>query len=364
MMKGQATAEGTARYAARFSDIPEINFRPIGRLRVSAVGIGTYLGGHDEASDRLYHEATLQSLLSGCNLIDTAINYRCMRSERSIGSVLQHLFSQNKLKRDEVVVCTKGGFLPFDGSPPPDVGGYFRTQYVDRGICKAEDLAAGCHCLEPNYLRDQIDRSRTNLGLETIDLYYLHNPETQLQRVSHSTFYQKLEKAFEVLEDSVSQGKIGSYGLATWTAFREVDQLSLEACMKTAQQIGRDRHHFRAIQLPFNIGMPEAFSTSCQELKGKKSSALSVANELNLAVLCSAALLQAGIVGRLPQDLRNKFKGPETDAQRGIQFVLSTPGVTAALVGMKQVGHVRENLKVLRLPPLSAGQFRQFFREA
>ena len=36
------------------------------------------------------------------------------------------------------------------------------------------------HCMSPAYLENQIERSRRNLGMETIDLFYVHNPESQL----------------------------------------------------------------------------------------------------------------------------------------------------------------------------------------
>ena len=364
MILGHATPEGTRRFTARHNRIDSRNYRPCNGLLVSAIGFGTYLGAQNESDDRYYEAAIQGAVRLGCNLIDTAVNYRCMRSERNIGVALGQLIKEGVVARDEVVICTKGGFIPFDGSPPADVNGYFRTRFLDRGLCRPEDIVAGCHCMEPAYLQDQIRQSRENLGLGTIDLYYLHNPETQLEKISPEQFYQKLGRAFAALEEAVIRGEIRAYGVASWTAFRDAGLLSLEKCVATARQAGGDRHHFRAIQLPFNLGMPEAVVAQTQQIAGQAASSLAAATHLELPVFCSASILQGGIVGKIPKDLAAKFPGLESDAQRGLQFVLSTPGVTAALVGMRQLAHVRANLRVLELPPLTSQTFMEFFKKA
>src|SRR5688500_15464921 len=183
---GRATPEGTARYRARVgSRAAEGHFRELRgngageALQLSSIGLGTYLGGDDDATDRRYEEAIARAIEDGCKVLDAAINYRSMRSERSIGRALAAAFAAGTLQRDEVVVATKAGFLPFDGGRPRDPGGYLRETYVTGGVLKPEDIVAGCHAMTPGYLRDQLERSRTNLGLDTIDVFYLHNPETQ-----------------------------------------------------------------------------------------------------------------------------------------------------------------------------------------
>ena len=91
-LQGSATAEGTERYRKRFEGkIPSGHFRQSQGLWLSSIGIGTYLGNHDAETDKLYHDAIVRAVESGCNVIDTAINYRCQRSERSIGTALKEL---------------------------------------------------------------------------------------------------------------------------------------------------------------------------------------------------------------------------------------------------------------------------------
>jgi aryl-alcohol dehydrogenase-like predicted oxidoreductase len=138
--EGRATPEGTAGYRARIGvRVADGHFRelrvPAGSLRLSSIGLGTYLGGDDDATDRRYEEAIARALELGCNVLDAAINYRSMRSERSIGRALAAAFAAGTLRRDEVVVATKAGFLPFDGEagaggpePALPVGGAARAR--------------------------------------------------------------------------------------------------------------------------------------------------------------------------------------------------------------------------------------------
>ncbi|MGH7768871.1 MAG: aldo/keto reductase, partial [Candidatus Binatia bacterium] len=117
---GWATAEQTAAYSKRFEGkLPGEHFRESQGLRLSSIGIGTYLGNHDSVADNLYRRAVARAVELGSNVIDSAINYRFQRSERAIGAALKDLAARG-FERGEIVLATKGGFLPFDGSPPPD----------------------------------------------------------------------------------------------------------------------------------------------------------------------------------------------------------------------------------------------------
>src|SRR3989442_8348773 len=46
------------------------------------------------------------------------------------------LIAQGKITREEVVICTKGGFVPFDGAPPDNPVKYFEDEYIAPGICR------------------------------------------------------------------------------------------------------------------------------------------------------------------------------------------------------------------------------------
>ncbi|GIW42204.1 MAG: aldo/keto reductase [Candidatus Binatia bacterium] len=365
-MDRAATPEGTARYARRFAArCAEGHFRPGQGLVLSSIGLGTYLGEHDEKTDRLYAEALRLSLESGSNVVDTAVNYRFQRSERVIGEVLERMFSAGEPAREEVFVCTKGGYLSFDGAPPRDARAWFEQTFVRPGVARFEDVVAGCHCMTPRYLRHQLETSLRNLRLSTVDLYYLHNPETQLAEVGRDEFARRIRAAFEEMEDRAADGSVRWYGVATWNAFRAKPEareyVSLAELVAIAREVAGEGHRFRFVQLPFNLAMPEAWTLRNQEVDGTRYSPLEAASRLGLTVVTSAPLLQGRLSRGLPTALARAFSGLETDAQRALQFARSAPGVTTALVGMKRPEHVRENLATARVPPLAPELFRSFF---
>ncbi|MGA8074136.1 MAG: aldo/keto reductase, partial [Candidatus Acidiferrales bacterium] len=198
----KASSEGTRRYAARFAGRAAAgHFREqyATGLILSSLGIGTYLGEADAATDAAYTAAVVAAVEGGANVIDTAINYRFQRSERSIGAALKQLFAKG-FQREELVLCTKAGFLTPDGEMPDDPNEYFSREYLVKEIFRAEEIAAGCHCMAPRYLEDQLQRSLRNLGVASVDAFYLHNPETQLDDVPRPDFVKRLRSAFEFLE--------------------------------------------------------------------------------------------------------------------------------------------------------------------
>lgn len=354
LVSGCATADGTIRYRARFPALVTTDFYralPAGRL-ASSLGLGTYLGECDDAEDLRYAGTTRLALESGVNVIDTAINYRCQRSERAVAEGLRAALALGTVARDEVLLCTKGGYIPLDGAPPASrevYARYLADEYFDRGLMTPDDVVAGGHCLAPRFLADQIGRSRRNLGVETIDLYYLHNPEQQLDTLSRDRFRGVIRDAFVLLEDRVHRGEINGYGCATWNGFRVPPaaraHLSLRELVELARDAGGADHHFQAVQLPVNLALNEAVRLPTQPAtSGRLVPLLEAALELGIAVVASATLMQAQLARGLPPQLAEAFPGLTSDAQRAIAFVRSLPGITTALVGMKQPAHLEENL--------------------
>ena len=359
-----ATPEGTENYINRFSEIAENHFRQAQNLRISSIGIGTYLGNWDAQTDKNYAEAITKFVESGGNVIDTAANYRFQRSERNIGEALKNLQAKG-FRREEVFICTKGGYLPFDNEPPRNVRQYFEENFVQKGIADFDDLVGGSHCMTPDYLQSQIDQSLRNMNLETLDLFYVHNPESQLQEIDKYTFEARLAKAFERLEENRANGKLQFYGAATWNGFRvppdNPGYHSLERIVNIAKQVGGENHGFRFIQLPFNLAMPEAFLFENQAVGGRVFSTVEAAKELDVSVMISASILQGKLAQNLPENLRENLGDLKTDAQASLQFVRSTPNVTTALIGMSQTQHVEENLELAKIEPLPAETYENLF---
>lgn len=366
MLAGRATLEGTREFLKRHEVDPSQR-RLFGGVEVSSLALGTYLGGMDDETDARVTEAALLALEKGCNFFDAAINYRGQRAERSLGHAFAAAAKSGKIRREELFVSTKGGFVPYEGEPAADLAEVFDEQYVHRGVAAAGDLVAGCHCMEPAYLLDQIERSRRNLGLETIDLYYVHNPETQLEEVSPKIFYEKLERAFGALEQAVQKGWIGGYGMATWDAFRsessQAGSVQLEKCVEAAHRaakaLGLTSHHFTAIQLPLNLAMPEAALLKTQRLAQNMLPAIDAANALDLGVAVSVPLFQSRLCRGLPDFLREHFPAGLSEAQCALAFATGFPSVDAAMVGMKSPAHVEHDLAFLKQRPLSEEEVRK-----
>jgi len=352
---GFATGEGTRRFAARSAPrFAEDFYRELGpEILVSSIGMGTYLGACDDEDDTRYVAILSEGLARGVNVLDTGINYRCQRSERAVGRAIHRAIDAGTVSRDEIVVCTKGGYVPLEGAPPrsrQEYRAYLANEYFDPGVMSAGDVVAG-HCLKPRFLANQIARSRANLGVGGIDVFYLHNPEQQLDFLGPAEFLNVIRAAFTELETQVQAEAISVYGCATWNGFRVFaanrSHLSVAGLMRIAHEVGGANHHFRVLQMPVNLAMTEAVRAPTQQHDGKNMSALELAAQLGVAVVASASLMQSQLASGLPAEVRAAFPALATDAQRAIAFVRSLP-VSTALVGMKTQAHLDENLAAAR----------------
>jgi aryl-alcohol dehydrogenase-like predicted oxidoreductase len=363
-MTKAATKEATTRYAQKFAGrAASGHFREAQRLVLSSIGIGTYLGQPDEKTDASYTEAIVAAVESGINVIDAAINYRYQRSERSIGAALQQ-FAEKGIGREEIVLCTKGGYLTPDGTMPGDPNEYFFREYIRRGVFSANDIASGSHCMTPRFLKDQLGRSLKNLGVECVDVYYLHNPETQLSEVPKAEFLKRVREAFTFLESAVEAGEIHYYGMATWNGFRQDtrarDAMQLAEIAQIAQEIAGGMHHFRFVQLPFNLAMTEALTLGNQPVRGRERTMMEAANDLDITLIASASLLQGQLARKLPPFVAEAL-GLENDAERALQFARSSPGITTALVGMSRAEHAKSNGRLVSVPPATEEEFTKLF---
>jgi len=363
MLSGFVTPEGTAKFA-KASDADSKNFRIVQDLTLSNVGVGTYLGEPDSETDELVKNAVKKSINSGINIIDTAINYRSQKAERSVGKAISELVEENKINRDEIFISTKNGYVTNDADIKQDFWQYVNEEYVKKGVIKAGDISSGYHCMTISYLEDQLNRSLNNLDLECVDLIYLHNAvEGQIKDLSKEQFVQKLKDVFEFYEKKRNDGKIKFYGMATWECFR-VDSdnqqfLSLSEVLDLAKQVGGENHGFRFIQLPFNMHLDQAFMKKNQNIDGKNISILEAAQKYNIGVFTSVPLMQGRLLapGVMPE-----FNGLKPSLL-ALQFIRSTPGVLAPLVGHKLEAHVNENLEIMKIPPIEENEFSSLVKK-
>lgn len=316
-ISGRATVQGTAAYAARMIGLAgdatlASGFTSFGTtgLTTTRVGFGTYRVHTQEAEHR---DALKKALRASCNVIDTSTNYMDGDSERAVGTVLADIISSGELRREEVVVVSKIGYVQGEnlklaearehsGRPYPDM-----VKYGD-GIW---------HCIHPEFLADQLALSLDRLGLLTLDVCLLHNPEYFLSEATHrgkqdlaalrAEFYNRLEKAFTYFESQVAAGRLQYYGVSsnTVTAPAESPEATslasmVEAAQAAAKSAGLETHHFRVLQLPMNLFESGAALTANTGAAGRQT-VLECAQQAGVAVLVNRPLNampapQSGIV--------------------------------------------------------------------
>jgi uncharacterized protein len=305
-LPGSASPEGTARYVARIvsqgrydSGIERgyVQFGATG-LTASRLGFGTYRVGMNEPEHR---EAMKKALREGVNLIDTSTNYMDGDSERLVGSVLREAMKAGEITRKEVIVVSKIGYVQGQnfklaeareqaGHPYPDMVKY------GEGIW---------HCIHPDFLSDQLNWSLDRLGLTTLDVCLLHNPEYFLSEAAHhagdlaatrDVFYRRIEQAFAYFESQVAAGRISYYGVSSNTVTAdplgaEATSLSLlcEAARSAAKALGIVRHHFSVLQCPMNLYEAGALVTP-NTGRDQHETVLEVAQREGIAVLVNRPL--------------------------------------------------------------------------
>lgn len=175
LIEGKCTSEGSLRFKERAvaKGIPAKNFRkpfdlPTGidgastSLNLSTVGMGTYLGSPDDQDDfDLYIALKYLLKSSTLNVIDTAINYRCQKAERTIGSVLKTILSDPEahgISRDELFIASKNGYVP-DDSDAGIPASFLIGDLKEQGLITDADVSAGIHSMHPNFLEHQLRAS-------------------------------------------------------------------------------------------------------------------------------------------------------------------------------------------------------------
>jgi aryl-alcohol dehydrogenase-like predicted oxidoreductase len=365
ILSGYATPSGTKEYVeyALQRGKPTAHFRLFDGLYLSSIGMGTYLGQPSAEDDNAMENAVYESIKSGAvNVIDTAINYRAMKSEKTIGRALLRLETDGIISREKVFVCTKNGYITNDGDYSNiDVMEYMQKMFISTGIIEASDISSGYNVLNPNYIRRCIDKSLSNMRIDAIDLVYIHNSfESWHEDISKEEFMDMLSKVFDVYEKYRSIGKIRYYGMATWTCFRVMpdnkEYLSLQEVVKLAEKVGGKEHGFRFIQLPYNLAYSEALLLKSQSVGGQKNlTILEAAETLGIHIFTSIPLFQSRLLRAQIPD----YMGLSDQVLKLVQVIRSSPSVIAPLIGYKKREHLEQDLKIAEIPPLNSKEFEQ-----
>ncbi len=271
-------------------------------LRISSLGMGTQGDGAQESLEA----ALAHGLTHGINVVDTAANYRAGQAEPVVGRVLRRLTRSGEVRRDEIVIVSKGGYL-----------------------LPGEHPGGRRHSIEPESLMVQLYGSLQRLALTTLDVYLVHNPEEALVGSDRAAFDATMRRVFESLESACADRLIASYGLATWQGLRVGPDhhlhLDLTRLRGLAREAAGGEDHFRFVELPISAAAPEAF-LDLQQCAAGLASPLAAADDLGLSVFASAAL-------------GGRRSACEIDVRAATRVARSLPGVTSALVGAGQLPH-------------------------
>jgi aryl-alcohol dehydrogenase-like predicted oxidoreductase len=267
---GAATPTGTLAHAERRGAADGLAYGPLGRTGLTVCRLG--FGGYRVDAETPVHRAALERALeSGVNLIDTSTNYADGGSEELVGRVVGDLVRTGRIAREATVVVSKIGYVQGQnlalarerdgaGRPFPEMVQYQQNCW---------------HCVHPEFLEDQLERSLDRLGLETLDVCLLHNPEYFFSDAAQrgegtvetlrDEFYRRLATAFRFFEEQVAGGRLRWYGVSSNTIAQPVDDpeaTSLTRMLAAAREAGGPDHHFAVLQLPVNLfeagGMLEA----------------------------------------------------------------------------------------------------------
>ena len=261
--------------------------------------------------------------------------------------------------RGELFVSSRIGYLQEDADLGVDSDD-LKANLIRDGII-GEGQVVGNMCYGQKFLEWQLERSRENLGLETIDLVNLHNPENFLGAMGHADLYDLIGKAFRTLEDARQGGKLKNYGVSSYQAFRSLGKyyLSLQKLTEIAENSAGKDNGFKFINLPINITMPESFieKTQMQDASSVPTetitttaldnsiSTLKLAEQLSLNVIANSPLMGGYLMGTpLPADIFNVryIAGKHVNFARSLPFDC----IKSIVVGMKRNRHVKMNLQV------------------
>ena len=217
----------------------ETKYCKVFNKNISLISFGTYRF----TKTTMHKDVLKNALLNGINIIETSSNYTNGHAEESVGEVINQLFYDSDLTRNDIILISKGGYIT--QNTPPE---YKNTIAIGHNLY---------HCLEPEFIKTQITQSLNRLGVNKLDGYLLHNPETYLQNqnnASTSRYYEILKKAFCYLETEVTNGRIKYYGISSNTLSLNQDSLHTTS-LKELIKLKKNSHlkYFKLLEFPFNL---------------------------------------------------------------------------------------------------------------
>ena len=313
-----------------------MELRPLGRTgaEVGVVGLGTWqLGGDWGDVDDDTAGAVLDAALdAGVSLLDTADVYGDGRSEQRIRQALV-------IRADRPFVATKAGRRadPFEAA-----------QYT------------------PENLRAWIDRSRRNLGVETLDLVQLHCPPPAVYRD---------DRVFDTLDRLVEEQAIAAYGVSVETVAEGLSVLDRPGVQSIQVILNIFRRKPLEELLPAaakaQVGILARVPLASGLLSGKYDESTTFASDdhrnfnrhgeaFDVGETFSGVPFEVGVAAA--REVR-EVAGPDVaTAAFALRWVIDQSGVTSVIPGARTVAQALDNVSAAALPPLTERQLADLER--
>ena len=310
--------------------------RPLGRTGadVSVIGLGTWQLGGDwgDVDDDAAEEVLEAALDAGVTLLDTADVYGDGRSEERIRKALAP-------RGDRPFVATKAGRRadPFEAA-----------QYT------------------PENLRAWIDRSRRNLGVDTLDLVQLHCPPP-------ATYED--DRVYDTLDALVAEEAIAAYGVSVETVAEGMRALARPGVQSLQVILNIFRRKPLEELLPAaqraGVGILARVPLASGLLTGKYDESTTFPADDHRNFNRNGAAFDVGeTFAGVPFDVGvaaarevAEIAGPDIPtAAFSLRWVIDQPGVTTVIPGARNVTQVRGNVAAATLAPLTDSQLSDLER--
>ena len=301
--------------------------RVLGRTgrSVGVVGLGCWQLGGDwgEVDDEAARAVLDAALDAGVTFLDTADVYGDGRSETFVGKVLA------ERGREGITVATKMGR-------------------------RADPHVADAYTLDS--FRRWNDRSRANLGVDTIDLVQLHCPPTDVYR---------RERTYDDLDTLVAEGRIAAYGVSVETVEEALLAIArphvatvqiilnvfrrkpLEEVLPAAREAGVGiiaRVPLASGLLSGKYDEHTTFAASDHRTYNRKGEAFDVGETF------AGVPFEVGVVAA--REVASFTPAGATTAQLALRWIVDQPGVSVVIPGARSPEQARGNAEAAELPPL------------
>ena len=272
-----------------------MNYQRLGKsdLEISRIGFGCMsLKPGQPENETIIHRA----IELGINYFDTADLYNKGANEELLGSAL-------KQKRNEIIIATK-------------VGNQWRSDGSGWDWNPGRD-----------YILKSVEESLKRLQTDHIDLYQLHG----------GTIDDPIEKTINAFEQLVKQGKIRYYGISS--------------IRPNVIRYWSEHSNIVSVMMQYSL-LDRRPEEECLPLLGKKNIGVLVRGSVAQGILVNKPPRQylnysEKEVSKIGEKLKLLSKNGRTPAQTAIQFVLSNPAITSAVVGIRTMEQLAEAVNTI-----------------